>query len=229
MEFIIIIIFLIIMYLILNYIFDLNIKELKKIAENKELDEVTKKYPNNIEICRTYLKMLDNESVKIEEDKNSNATLYLVSSNKIFIANLKDSYTRIQTIAHECLHSVQDKKMLWFNFIFSNMYIVLFLILCVLTIFKIIKFKLLILIIFLLCGFTFYIVRTYLEDDAMIKAKFLAKEYMENVKISSKEEIDKLIKQYDKLNNIGIKYTNIDIFKNVLIKTIILCVFFIIF
>ena len=213
------------MYLILNYIFDLNIKELKKIAENKELDEVTKKYPNNIEICRTYLKMLDNES----EDKNSNATLYLVSSNKIFIANLKDSYTRIQTIAHECLHSVQDKKMLWFNFIFSNMYIVLFLILCVLTIFKIIKFKLLILIIFLLCGFTFYIVRTYLEDDAMIKAKFLAKEYMENVKISSKEEIDKLIKQYDKLNNIGIKYTNIDIFKNVLIKTIILCVFFIIF
>ena len=229
MEFIIIIIFLIIMYLILNYIFDLNIKELKKIAENKELDEVTKKYPNNIEICRTYLKMLDNESVKIEEDKNSNATLYLVSSNKIFIANLKDSYTRIQTIAHECLHSVQDKKMLWFNFIFSNMYIVLFLILCVLTIFKIIKFKLLILIIFLLCGFTFYIVRTYLEDDAMIKAKFLAKEYMENVKISSKEEIDKLIKQYDKLNNIGIKYTNIDIFKNILIKTIILCVFFIIF
>lgn len=229
MEFIIIIIFLIIMYLILNYIFDLNIKELKKIAENKELDEVTKKYPNNIEICRTYLKMLDNESVKIEEDKNSNATLYLVSSNKIFIANLKDSYTRIQTIAHECLHSVQDKKMLWFNFIFSNMYIVLFLILCVLAIFKIIKLKLLVLTIFLLCGFTFYIVRTYLEDDAMIKAKFLAKEYMENVKISSKEEIDKLIKQYDKLNNIGIKYTNIDIFKNVLIKTIILCVFFIIF
>ena len=229
MEFIIIIIFLIIMYLILNYIFDSNAKELNKIAENKELDEITKKYPNNIEICKTYLKMLDNESVKIEEDKNSNATLYLVSSNKIFIANLKDSYTRIQTIAHECLHSVQDKKMLWFNFIFSNMYIVLFLILCVLTIFKIIKFKLLILIIFLLCGFTFYIVRTYLEDDAMIKAKFLAKEYMENVKISSKEEIDKIIKQYDKLNNIGIKYTNIDIFKNVLIKTIILCVFFIIF
>lgn len=229
MEFIIIIIFLIIMYLILNYIFDLNMKELRKIAENKELDEITKKYPNNIEICRTYLKMLDNESVKIEEDKNSNATLYLVSSNKIFIANLKDSYTRIQTIAHECLHSVQDKKMLWFNFIFSNMYIVLFLILCVLAIFKIIKLKLLVLTIFLLCGFTFYIVRTYLEDDAMIKAKFLAKKYMENVKISSKEEIDKIIKQYDKLNNIGIKYTNIDIFKNILIKTIILCVFFIIF
>ena len=229
MEFIIIIIFLIIMYLILNYIFDSNAKELNKIAENKELDEITKKYPNNIEICKTYLKMLDNESVKIEEDKNSNATLYLVSSNKIFIANLKDSYTRIQTIAHECLHSVQDKKMLWFNFVFSNLYIVLFLILCVLAIFKIIKFKLLCLIIFLLCGFTFYIVRTYLEDDAMIKAKFLAKEYMENVKISSKEEIDKIIKQYDKLNNIGIKYTNIDIFKNVLIKTLILCVFFIIF
>ena len=47
------------MYLILNYIFDLNIKELKKIAENKELYEVTKKYPKNIEICRTYLNMIN--------------------------------------------------------------------------------------------------------------------------------------------------------------------------
>ena len=42
----------------------------------------------------------------------------------------------------------------------------------------------------------------------MIKAKFLAKEYMEDVKISKKEEIDKIIARYDELNDIGIKFTN---------------------
>ena len=110
MELIILLIIMIIIYLISRYIFDVNIKKIKQIGEDKELDKLTQKYPENIEICKWYLKKLKNENVKIEEDKNSNTTLYLVTSNKIFIADLKESYTRIQTIAHECLHSIQSKK-----------------------------------------------------------------------------------------------------------------------
>ena len=34
------------MYLIIRFMFDVNIKELKKIGEDKELDELTKKYPD---------------------------------------------------------------------------------------------------------------------------------------------------------------------------------------
>ena len=132
MEFIVLLIIVVIIYFILRFIFDFNMKKIKEIGENKELDKLTQKYPENIEICKTYLKKLNNENVKIEEDKNSNATLYLVISNKIFIANLKDSYTRIQTIAHECLHSIQSKKLLWFNFIFSNIYLSYFFIICIL-------------------------------------------------------------------------------------------------
>ena len=124
MELIILLIIMIIIYLISRYIFDVNIKKIKQIGEDKELDKLTQKYPENIEICKWYLKKLKNENVKIEEDKNSNTTLYLVTSNKIFIADLKESYTRIQTIAHECLHSIQSKKLLWFNFIFSNIYLI---------------------------------------------------------------------------------------------------------
>lgn len=228
MEFIILIFFLIIICLITRYIFDVNFKKLKQLAENKELNEIVEKYPENDDICKEYLKKLKNEDVKIEEDKNSNSTLYLVMSNKIFIANLKNNYTRIQTIAHECLHSIQSKKMLWFNFIFSNIYILYFLVICILAIFKVLPYKMLFLSIFLIFGMVYYAVRIYLENDAMIKARFLAKEYMQEKNISSQEEIDKVIQKYDEVNDVGIKATNYQLFQSIVIKTIILLIIFVI-
>lgn len=221
MEFLILLIIVIIGYLVLRFMFDVNAKKIKQIGENKELDELTEKYPENVEICKYYLKKLNNENVKIEEDKNSNATLYLVMSNKIFIANLKNSYTRIQTIAHECLHSIQSKKLLWFNFMFSNIYLVYFFIICILAVFKVLQYKMMFLSILIILGFIFYSVRTYLENDAMIKARFLAKDYMQQEGISSQEEIDKIIGKYDELNDAGIKYTNFQLLSSVLLKIII--------
>ena len=91
MEYIILLIIIVLVGLVLRYIFDVNMKKIKEIGTDTELDELTKKYPDNIDICREYLKMLGNEDVNIEEDKNSNSTLYLVMSNKIFIANLRES------------------------------------------------------------------------------------------------------------------------------------------
>ena len=226
MEFIVLLIIVVIIYFILRFMFDFNMKKIKEIGEDKELDKLTQKYPENIEICKAYLKKLNNENVKIEEDKNSDATLYLVMSNKIFIANLKDSYTRIQTIAHECLHSIQSKKLLWFNFIFSNIYLVYFFIICVLAIFKILPYKMLSLSILIIFGFVFYAVRTYLENDAMIKARFLAKEYMQEKGISTQEEIDKIVNKYDELNDIGIKCTNFQLLSNVFLKIVILLAIF---
>lgn len=229
MEFIVLLIIVIIIYFILRFIFDFNLKKIKEIGEDKELDVINQKYPENIEICKYYLKKLNNENVKIEEDENSNATLYLVMSNKICIANLKDRYTRIQTIAHECLHSIQSKKLLWFNFIFSNIYLVYFFIICILAIFKVLPYKMMFLSILIIFGFVFYAVRTYLENDAMIKARFLAKEYIEEKGISSQEEINKIIKKYDELNDIGIKCTNFQLLSNIFLKVIILLIIFIVF
>ena len=226
MEFIVLLIIVVIMYFILGFIFDFNMKKIKELGENKELDELTQKYPENVEICKWYLKKLKNENVKIEEDKNSNSTLYLVMSNKIFIANLKDSYTRIQTIAHECLHSIQSKKLLWFNFIFSNIYLVYFLVICVLGVLKVLPIKMTFMAIFILFSLVYYAVRTYLENDAMIKARFLAKEYMQEKAISSQEEIDKIVNRYDELNDIGIRCSNFKFLSGILIKVIILIVIF---
>lgn len=228
MEFIVLLIIVIVVYLILRFIFDFNVKKIKELGEDKELDKLTQKYPENVEICKWYLKKLKNENVKIEEDKNSNATLYLVMSNKIFIANLKESYTRIQTIAHECLHSIQSKKLLWFNFIFSNVYLVYFGVICILALLKILPMKMTFLSIFIVFSLVYYAVRTYLENDAMIKARFLAKEYMQEKAISTREEIDKIVNKYDELNDIGIRCTNFKFLSNILVKIIILAVIFLI-
>lgn len=228
MEFLILLVILVLFDILLRYVFSVNTKKIKELGNDEYLDKIVEKYPENIDICKSILKKLDNSNVKVEENPDSNTTLYLVMSNKILIANLKKSYTRIQTIAHECLHSVQDKRILWSNFIFSNVYLIYFFIIAVLGILKLLHNKMLFLNIFILLGLIFYVIRMYLENDAMIKARFLAKEYMEEKKISSKEEIDKIIQKYDELNNMGIKYINFNIFENIIIKTIILSfVFFI--
>lgn len=229
MEFIIILVVLTLIDIFLKIVFCVKIKKLKQFEKDEYLDKVVSKYPENTQICEEILKKVNNNTVKIEEDPNANTTLYLVMSNKIFIANLNKSYTRIQTIAHECLHSIQDKKILWSNFLFSNIYLIYFIIIAILGILKILPYKMLFLAIFLVLGLVYYSIRTYLENDAMIKARFLAKEYMEEKGISSKDEIESLVKKYDELNDIGIKFINFKFFEGIIIKAVILSFIFMIF
>lgn len=228
MEFLIVAIIIVISIIILKYIFNYNKKELEHIADDKELDELARKYPDNIEIAKDYLKMLKNETVTVEENKEAESSLYIAVTNKISIANVRNSYTRIQTIAHECLHSIQDRKLLMFNFIFSNIYLLYFAVICILAIVKWLPYKMLFLAILLIAGMIYNLVRIFLENDAMIKARYLAKEYMEQKKISSKEEIDKIVAEFDKINNVGIKCTNYYFFLNVMVQVLIftiICVF----
>ena len=205
----------------------INIKKLNKIAIDKELNKISEKYPDNIEICKEILKKMENEKTQIEENAESDSTLYIALQDKIYLGNMHGSFTRIQTIAHECLHSIQSKKLLWFNFVFSNVYLIYFEVACVLAIFKILPCKMLFLSILMLLGFVYYAVRTYLENDAMIKARFLAKEYMQEMKISDQKEIDRIVDKYDELNNAGIRITNFKFLSNVLIKNIILALIFV--
>ena len=229
MEFITLITILIITTILVKYICKIKIKKLKQIAENnKDLDDIIKKYPSNIEICKSILKKLNNEKVEIQEEKEANNCLYIAVSDKILIANMRDNFTRIQTIAHECLHSVQDRRILLFNFIYSCFYIAIFYIAILLGIFKFLPNKIFFLCIYIIFSYLYYFIRSYLENDAMIKARFLAKEYMENVNISNNEEIEKIVNEYDKINDLGIKAVNYNIFSNTIYKTIILALIFLI-
>ena len=64
-------------------------------------------------------------------------------------------------------------------------------------------------------------IRAYLEHDAMRKARYLAKEYMEEKQSVTKEEIDSMIYQYDKLNDIGIRCVNFQLFGGIVIKVVL--------
>ena len=225
MDLIIIIVFLIIILIILQIVYDINFKKIKEIAENnKKLDDEIKKYPSNIEICKSILKKLKNEDVEIVEEKNAGNCLYIAITNKIIIANMRDSFTRVQTIAHECLHSIQNRRILIFNYIFSNIYILSFFIIAILSLTGIIKEKMLFLMIYMILGFIHYFVKSYLENDAMIKARFVAKQYLKEQKISNNEDIENIINEYDNLNSIGIKAINYDMFLKICLKTIILAI-----
>lgn len=228
-EYIIIGVVILISNLLLQFIFGYRKKELEEIGKDKELDDLAKVYPSNIEMCKSYLAKLNNTKVKIEEAPNAQASLYIAVTDKILIANIKNSYTRIQTIAHECLHSVQNRTLLLFNFVFSNIYLLYFVVVCALLLFRILPFKMMFLVIFLILSMIYYTVRVFLENDAMIKARYLAKEYLEEKKISSKEEIEKLVAGFDKINAVGIKCINYHFFLEIMIKTFIittLCLLF---
>jgi hypothetical protein len=229
MELIVIIIISTILAGILSIVFNIDFKKVKEIGMEERLNKLSEKYPSNIEICKDILKKIKNEEVEIEEDKDASTTLYIAATNKIFIADTKNSYTRIQTMAHECLHSIQDRKVLMFNFIFSNVYMIYFAIIILLTIFKILTNSLLYLNIFLLLSMVYYMVRAFLENDAMIKAKYLAKEYMQEKNISNKEEIEEIVDGFTRLNDAGIKVVNYQLFLQILIKVIIFSIVALIF
>ena len=234
MNFGIIIIFLLLILLIICVIYKININALKQIkryeTDCKDLDEIVSKYPSNVEICKSMLKEIGNETVKIEENKDYKNCLYIATSNKILIANIENSFTRIQTIAHECLHSIQDRRKLIFNFIYSNIYLLFFLLTVILGMFKLIPndLKMMFILVYTIMGYLYYFFRSFLENDAMIKAKFLSEKYMKKINISDKAEIDRIVNKYDELYNLGVPLTNFNLFLGTVIKTIILCIVFIV-
>lgn len=228
MELIIIIVA-IIAIIIVNSMMKMNVKELENIALDSELNRIASRYPSNTEIGKSILNKLHNNTTKIEEDCNSNSTLYIAINDRILIGNMHESFTRIQTIAHECLHSIQDKKMLIFNFIYSNIYLLYFIIICSLIIVKKSQNEMLYLNILLILSFIYYTVRVYLENDAMIKAEYVAKEYMEEQNITSKDDIEKIINGFKKINSGIIKGTNCNLFVKIMIKVMIFSILALIF
>lgn len=224
MEYLIIILICIVFLIVLKFAWKIRIKDIKQLKEigyDKELKDLTDKLPENKEICKTILKKLGNEKVEIKESESNTASFYLVLNNSILIANIKDTFTRVQTIAHECLHSIQNRRTLLFNFIYSNIYIIYFLCICILSLLRLNEYKMLHLFILTIMSFIYYAVRSYLEMDAMTKAKPLAKEYLQEEGTLTKEEQNRIVESYEKVNKIGIKLTNYKLVINCTIKIII--------
>lgn len=203
MELIIIFILIIILLITLKVVFRIDKKIIMQIVENEKLNSIVQRLPDNIEICKEILKKFKNEKVIIEEEEDTNC-FYFVATDKIILNKDKKFFTRVQTIAHECVHSIQEKRILWFNYIFTNLLNLFWLLVTILTIIGVIKNYILFTLIMLILTMVFYIMRSYLEIEAMTKAKYISKEYLEEKNVKETKEI---IAEYEKINNIGIKYT----------------------
>lgn len=206
MEMICYLILIFLTIILFKFVFKINFKNMKQKQENKELEKITDKFPENVEIAKEMLEMLNNKNVKIEEAKDTGTSLYIAVTNKISIADMKNNYARIQTIAHECIHSCQDRRILLFNFIFSNINIIYFITISILTILRVINNQMLQIAILMLFTLIEFSIRSFLEIDAMTKAKYLAKEYMEKKKICTDKEKETLLKEYENINKIGIPF-----------------------
>ena len=215
MYFVIIIIFLVFL-LVLKIGLNIKIKDvkrLKQLSQDKDLNKITNVFPKNKEICEEILEKLNNKNIEIEElgeDSKSQTSLYLVMQNKIIIANIKDNFARIQTIAHECIHSIQNKKILKFNFIFSNISNLYFLVICILALFNLFNEQVLycLLISLILVQSISFMVRSHLETDAMTRAEYIAKDYIKEKNILKKEDEEKIVNTYKEINDTGIKLYN---------------------
>lgn len=194
MELLIILIIIIITQIILKIVLKTNKKEIMKIAENESLNARTQELPNNVVICKEILKKLNNEKVKVEEEEKTNC-FYFIATDKIILNKDKKFFTRIQTIAHECVHSIQNKNVLWFNYIFTNLLNLFWLVITILTVVGVIKNYILFVSIMLILAMVFYVIRSYLEIEAMTKAKYIAKEYLEEHNVKETKKLQKNMKK----------------------------------
>ena len=236
MEYLIIIIILVLTIIILKVGLNIKIKDIKEVRAiglSKENNNIIEKFPENKQICEEILQMIENTTVTVEETSNnkSQTSLYLVMQNKILIANINNTFTRIQTIAHECIHSIQNKTVLKFNFILSNINILYFIIISILAICNVFNNNInnILLIILILMQFILFAIRGFLENDAMTRAEYLSEKYINKKQLINKKDAEFIIKEDKKLNKIGIKlYDFILICKN-LMKPILYCILLSIF
>lgn len=211
---------------LLKFIFKIDFKKAEKLEENKELEKLTDRFPENVDIAKEMLVMLKNEKVKVEEAKNTKTSLYIAITDKILIADMKNNYARIQTIAHECLHSIQDRRLLIFNFIFSNLIMLYWLVISILTVTKVLQNIEIPIFVLLLFATIKLLVRGFLETDAMTKSRYLAEKYIKSKDILNEKETEILLEQYNEINKLGVPFTLVHIltgsFVGILVYAILL-------
>lgn len=208
---------------LLKIFLNINFKKIKKmeIKNSEELESLSNKFSDDDKICKDILSKLNNRDVKIKVEPEYTSCLYTIFNNTITIGKFQQKYMKLQTIAHECIHSCQNKRTLWANFIFTNVYLIYFLAVLILGLVNHLPYTNIHILILIFLSIIQYIIRFSLENEAMIKAKYVAKEYIGESKILNRSEEQKLLQEYDRINNIGIPFMNYYLISMNIIKVII--------
>jgi len=97
--------------IIFKLFLNINFKEIKKlnIRTSQELEVLSDRFPSDEQMCKEMLEKFNKQDVKVKVDSEYNSCLYTVFNNTITIGKFKQDYMKPQTIAHECIHSGQNK------------------------------------------------------------------------------------------------------------------------
>lgn len=174
------------------FLFNLYVRQNMKISE-KDLIQI-KVEEDNLSVCKEMLRLLKNNHTKVEynKDEKSNLSYYNHSKDVIILKKDNKSSSRITQIAHECIHTIQDKTYLKANRFFSNFQIIYFII-TLISMFHVEINELLLISIQLIMLLGTLFVKVVIEGDASYRSVKLAEEYLKN-KIN-KEEKEQYIKE----------------------------------
>lgn len=142
------------------------------------LNDIILKLPQNKEVAEDILKYLNNHNTKCVLDKDIKNSYYVYLNDTMYISDnnkTKNDGTRICLVAHECWHSVQSKLLQKLNFIFSNIELVLFVIIVIISFYTN---RLLPVYIYSIINIISLAFRFVLEQGAIKNSLILSKEYL---------------------------------------------------
>ena len=151
----------------------------KNINMPKELLYEVNISDNNISICEEMLKIIKNGHTKVEynKDEKSNLSYYNHIKDAIILKVNNSGSSRIVQIAHECIHTIQNKRFLKANKFFPDLQIIYFLIsLIYISLNRANPLLLVSVQILILLGTLF--VKVVIEGDASYRSIELAKKYL---------------------------------------------------
>ncbi|MBQ9267474.1 MAG: hypothetical protein IJ217_04265 [Clostridia bacterium] len=169
------------------------LKETQRLASDEELDKVTESLPDNEEICTEIQKDLGSKC-KIELDDKAKSSAYIFFLNKIILSNTESSkknYSRVLFIAHECVHSVQDRLTHQMNFGLANIKNLYDIILLVLLLLR--KGSLELIMISFLISFVSFYYRMILEADAVYRSVMVSRKYLK------KRDLEYIADKYEEI------------------------------
>lgn len=169
----------------------------KTSTDRKKADAIVEKLPSNTEIASDVFNMIENTTTKMVLEESTKASYYVFLTDTIYLSNnaeVKNRYTRLCTLCHEMIHSIQPKWLQKLNFAFSNFELLSFIVILILFFLKIaVPYLLGIYIVILILS---SIPRIVLETEAILKSVLLSKKYLDSVKEISLEDKQYLLNIY---------------------------------
>ena len=168
--------------LILFFTFSKKLNE-NEVLHDESVSKVLKEIGNNENLAKDVLNYIGNTTTIVEknEDPKIKASFYNGSTDKITIKDTKDleECSRLIHISHECIHSIQSKKIIKLHFLLSNIQILYFLGIFIYFFYnKNIELRMDLLLIQLFIFILTFFVKIVLESDATYRGPILAFDYL---------------------------------------------------